>query len=401
MARGNGEGSIYQRKDGRWCGSVTIGYKIDTGNQKRKYVYGKSRKEVADKINEILHKVNTETYVEATNLTVGDWLDKWLSGRKPHLAYNTWDSYEMLIRCHIKPVLGSIQLKKLNTRHIQAMLNDKLVNGRIKGEGGLSPRTVRYMHTVLHSALDQAVKECLIVKNVAAHVELPKKDKKEMDTYNKDQVKRLLNAAKGKDITFYMAILLELTTGLRKGEILALKWENIDLEKGTLQVKEQLQRVKDEGLIFKEPKTKKSKRSIALSEKVVSSLKYYKSRQNERRLILGTEYKDFDLVICQDNGKPFDPVCFIEHYKSLLKEAGLPDSCFHSLRHTFATLSLEAGVSIKAIQDILGHSSISTTMDVYSHVTQGMKKEAADTISNVVIENEQKNKSLSKKDKVK
>lgn len=384
MARGNGEGTIVKRKDGRWCGVVTVGRNYETGKLDRKYLYGKSRTEVAKKMTKLKHKLNLGTYIEPSNMTVGEWIDKWLEGRKPHIAYHSWRNYGVMIRNHIKPELGGIKIKDLTTRQIQNLLNYKFENGRIDGEGGLSARTVKYIYQTLYSALKQAKKERLIPYNAAEPVELPKKRDKEdaINTYNSEQIDLLLNTAKEMDGPYYSAFYLVLSTGLRMGEVLGLKWKDINLKEKTLSINRQLQRI-DEGLVFKSPKTKTSIRMIPLSDDIVKVLKSHKIKQGEFKLRLGEAYNDNDLVICIKNGKPKDPRNLYRKFKQAIKKAELPDIRFHDLRHTFATLALEAGVPAKVIQEILGHASISTTLDTYSHVTKEMQIDAAKKINSM------------------
>ncbi len=383
MTRSNGEGSIYKRKDGRWCGQVTVGQDPKTGKLKRKYIYGDTRKEVARKMTELLHKVNRGTYIKPSNMTVKEWLDKWLKGRKPHLAENSWRTYEMMKRCHIVPILGNVKLKDLTTRQIQDLINEKMVNGRIKGEGGLSPRTVIYIYTTLHAALNQAVKEKILPYNVAEPVEVPKQKKKEIKPYDKDQVNKLLNTAK--NTFYYTPLFLELSTGLRRGELIGLKWRDLNFENQILFIKRQLIRTQEDGLIFKDPKTEDSVREIKLNDKVIAELKSHKIKQNENKLYMGEKYQDHNLLFCQENGKPLNPRNFMKGFKDIIKKAGLPDIRFHDLRHGFATLSLENGVPAKTIQDILGHSTISTTLDTYSHVTEEMQEDAANIIGQILL----------------
>lgn len=380
--RSNGEGSIYKRKDGGWFGVITVGIDPETGKQDRRYIYGKTRQKVAQKMNETLHKVNTGTYIEPTRITVKEWLEEWLKGRKPHLADNSWRTYDIMIRCHIIPAIGRIKLKDLKTRDIQNLINEKMENGRVEGEGGLSPRTVKYIYSTLHTALKQAVRERIIPFNVAEAVELPKKRKKEMNTLSAEESRRFLQTTRKSPL--HAAYLLALSTGLRQGEILGLKWEDIDFDEGALTVKRQLLRTTDQGLVLEEPKTKHSRRTISLNKEVIKELKLHKKEQNEVKLKAGPGSQDNDLLFFTDEGKPIDPRNFFRRFKRLLKEAGIPDIPLHNLRHTYATLSLEAGIDPKTIQEILGHSTISTTMDTYSHVTIKMQKDAADTIGNLL-----------------
>lgn len=373
--RSKGEGSICRRKDGLWMAQATVGINPQTGKPRRKTFYGKTRREVAEKLNAVLHEIQQGSYIEPSQVTVEQWLTDWLEGRKPHIEESTWSSYEVMTRCHITPTLGKVKLKDLRTRDIQALLNDKLTED-------LSPRTVKYIYTTLNMALKQAAKERLIAYNPAEGTELPKQTKKEMKTLTRQEVAQFLQVAK--ESRHYPAFLLELAAGLRRGELLAVKWETIDFSKRTLSIKEQLVRAK-EGLKFKGLKTVKSRRTLTLPSDIIEMLRIHKKRQAELKLMLGPAYEDNDLLFCTEDGKPLDPKNFVRHFKGLLKKAGL-DVRFHDLRHTFATLSLEAGIPVKTVQDMLGHTTSAMVMDVYGHVTQDMHEAAAATIGEVLAE---------------
>lgn len=385
--RGRGEGSIYwDEKKKLWVAQATVGINPKTGKPKRKTFYGKTRKEVANELTKTLNKVQSGTYVEPTLLMVEQWLNDWLEGRKPHIEESSWVSYEVMVRCHINPTLGKVKLKDLRTRDIQKLINEKL-------ETGISPRSVKYIHTTLSMALKQAVRERLITYNPVEAVELPKQRKKEMETFSQAEVQTFLQTA-WRESRHYAAFHLELLTGLRRGELLALKWEDIDFKKRTLRVREQLVRAK-EGLIFKGLKTAKSRRTIPLRGDILEVLKAHRDRQAREKekleQTLGVEafnevYREQDLLFCTELGKPLDPDNFTRHFKALLKKAGLKEIRFHDLRHTFATLSLEAGVNAKTLQEMLGHATFSMTMDIYSHVSQGMKKEAAEIVGGMLGE---------------
>ncbi len=385
--RGNGEGSITKRKsDGRWQGYVTVGYDVETGKPKKKYFYGKTRKEVQEQVNEALGKVRTGTYREPSKLTMAEWLTTWLNDyMKPSLRPTTWENYEIQVMRHILPALGHLRLSQLQTSNLQKLYNDKLSNGgRLDGkEGGLSPRSVRYIHTLIHAALEQAKKEGMITINVADAVKLPHDQKKEIQCLDTEGVKKFLTAAR--DTKHFPAYFLALNTGLRRGELLGLRWKDVDLKAGSITVNQGLVRTK-QGLVFQEPKTKLSNRTIGVSPQVVIALKDHKKRQNEERLAAGTAYnKEHDLVFCNELGGPICPRGFTRHFERLLKKSGLEGKVtFHGLRHTFATLSLQEGAAARTVQEALGHHKAAFTLDVYSSVTDKMKKEATDKIGNLL-----------------
>ena len=289
-----------------------------------------------------------------------------------------------MIRRHIVPAFGKVRLVDLRTRDVQKLINQKI-------ESGLSVRTVKYIYTTLNQGFKQAIRERLVTFNPMEAVELPKLRRKEMEVLTPQEMASFLEAAK--ESKHYAAFVLELATGLRRGELLALRWGNIDFKKGTLTVKEQLVRA-DEGLIFKGYlKTQKSRRTINLPESVLAVLKAHKKQQSihqaKLKLKLGNDafkeyYQDNDLLFCAEDGKPLDPDSFGRHFKALLKKAGVKQIRFHDLRHSFATMALEAGIPVKTVQEMLGHTTSAMVMEVYSHVTATMQKEAANKIGQVL-----------------
>lgn len=382
--RGNGEGSITKRKDGRWQGYATVGYDPESGKPKKKYFYGKSRKEVQQQITETLGKVQTGTYQETSKLKVAEWFKIWLEEyQKLSLRTTTYESYEMQGKLHILPALGHHYLSKLETCHLQAFYNAQLQDGaRLDGKkGGLSPRTVRYQHTIIHACLEQARKEKKILTNPADSVKLPKDNGKDHRFFDNEQVKKLLATAQ--DSHYFAAYYLALNTGIRRGELLALRWQDIDFVEGTVTVCRGLVRTK-EGLKFQEPKTKFSKRTIGIGPAVVQVLKAHKKEQAEQRLSVGQVYQDSDLVFCNELGLPLDPRAITRHFERLQEKAGLEKVNFHALRHTFATLSLQEGTDPRTTQEALGHHKVAFTLDVYSGVTDKMRQEATSKIGNLL-----------------
>lgn len=379
MARGAGEGTIVKRKDGRWMGAVTVGTDPKTGKPKRKYFYGEKRKEVARKMTELKQQLFNGTYIRQSEIKLAEWLNRWNEGRKSQVAYSTYRTYKAWIENHINPDLGDIKIKELTARQIQNLLNNKLENGRIKTDGGLSVNSVKHIYATIHSALSQAVKEQLIIRNPATAVKPPRKQEEyKIQTWTKEEVNKFLaQAAKHK---YYIVYYLAVNTGMRQGELIGLKWEDVDFDKKRIEVKRQIQRT-DEGLVFKKTKTKAGNRVIPITDDVIRELKRQKIRQNEKKLALGKNYNnDVDLICSNSVGNPIDAKKIYNFFKEISREAKLPEIRFHDLRHTFATLFLECGGSIKVLQQILGHSSISVTMDTYSHVTDEMLDNAAKNI---------------------
>jgi integrase len=388
--RGNGEGSISKRKDGRWCAVITNGNDPNTGKPKRVFFYGKTRQEVAEKLNQALHSIGQGTFVEPSRLTVGEWINTWLfEYKKQSLRPTTFQSYEYLTRVHVKPTIGHIILKDLRSEHLQRLYNEKATQGRSDGKGGLSPKTVRHIHCVIHEALEQALKNNLVVRNVSKATTLPRQVKKEMKVLTVDEQCKLLNVLGEERLR--SAFILALASGVREGELLAIRWQDIDLKEGIINIRQSLKRVKvfDENkntkseLLFQEPKTKAGKRIIPLPASVITELKEHRNRQLQEKLKARLIYEDNDLVFCTEIGKPIDTNNLIRKFKALLKKAGMRDINFHALRHTYATRLLEANEHPKVVQEILGHSDISMTLNTYSHVMPEIKKAAAQKLDHL------------------
>ena len=380
--KGNNEGCIIKRNDGRWQGSVTIGRNPD-GTQRRRYVYGKTRKETAEKVNEIIYSLQTNTFVDKHhNPTLGLWMDTWLEKyKKNNIKPTTYDQYECLIRYRIKPELGDTLLIDLKPEQVQSLYN-KLI------EQGLSVRTVHLVHTILHGALKKAVKCGLIIRNVCEAVELPRGAKKERRVLTFEEQEILLTELK-KD-RWGAAYIFALFTGLRRGEVLALRWDDIDLDNGIICVNKTLNRVKSyendkkkTRLIVTTPKTEKSKRMIPIVASLIPLLKEQKRLLKEEKRIAGNTYEDNHLVFPTETGSYIDPANYNRKFYKIIKACGLPKANPHSLRHSFATRALEAGVDLKTTQELLGHSSIDITANLYMHVLMQQKRNDINKLNSV------------------
>jgi integrase len=375
--RGNGEGSIYFRKsDEKWVGSITL------ENRKRKVFYGKTRKEVQEKLKVALREQQQGTLVTTPKQTLAQFLTDWLeNSQKQSVRPRTYERYEELVRLHIVPVLGRCELQKLSAQHLQTFYAKKA------GEG-LSATTINHFHNVLHKALDTAVKWNLVARNVCDLVSPPRRKQYEVQPLTLEQVHKLLAVLEG----HYMEALfkLALATGLRRGELMGLKWQDINFDTGVLQVRRILSRVPTKmpgkGYVEAEPKTQKSRRSIVIAPFALEALKLHRERQRGVKLKVGSAWQDHDYVFCTSIGTHLNPTRdMLGQLKSLLKKAGLPDIRFHDLRHSAATLLLSVGVHPKVVQEILGHSQIGITLDVYSHVLPSMQQDAINRL-NAVIE---------------
>lgn len=392
--RANGEGTVYQRPNGTWSAQVSY---IDpgTGTRKRKTISGKTKQEVLRKKRELETLKDAGRLVDTGKLTVEAWMNRWLEVyKKPALKPSTWLSYKQLTDLHINPALGNRQLDRLQASEIQAFYNYLSKSGRkIKKRKekkkkdaentaqakpqnpGLSTRTVRYIHTILNGALNQAMKENLIRFNPAAVTEPPRLERKETRPLTAKEARDFLDAIK--DDMLYPIILTDLGTGLRRGELLGLKWEDIDLETGTAIIRRSLLQLQGQLHLQEDTKTKASKATIQLPGEVVKVLKQVKRNQAQAKLILGEGYNDKGFVFAWGDGRPIRPDYLYHRFKALLKDNKLPEVRIHDLRHTFCTLLLEAGEDLSTVSKLARHSSYSITADIYGHLTKTMQERAA------------------------
>jgi len=308
------------------------------------------------------------------NLELGDYLDGWLADSvQDTVRERTFERYEQICRVHVKPALGRIKLRKLTPAHLRGLYRAKL-------DAGLAPRTVQYIHTTMHKALKQAVLDGLVPRNVAQAVKSPKPTAKEIRVLDDGEIRRFLDAARGERLE--ALYVLAISTGMRRGELMGLTWRDVDLDRGKLSLRRSLSFTKD-GPKFTDTKRKSSRRSIKLSQTAVDALRSHRVRQNEERLGVGSEWQDNDLVFPDERGQPLTPrTLYRVSFKRVLKRAGLPETItFHeATRHTCATMLLGRGVHPKIVQELLGHATISITLDTYSHVLPGMDDGLADTI---------------------
>lgn len=377
--RGNNEGSIVHRRDGRWMGQVSLGRGAN-GKHQRRYVYGRTRAEVKTKMDQALAETRDGVRPAPADLTVGRWLDIWLQDyAAPSIRPGTWRQYEGMIRVHLKPTIGHRPLAKLQGAEVQHLLNQK-----VRPIGPLSPRSVEIMYTVLFAALKQAEREGLVSRNVAAFAKKPKKSQPKMRVLTNDEMQRLLAEAAADRLG--AAIIFMLGTGLRRGELAALRWEDVDLKNRTIHIAHTVNRVstpngpRRTGLSVQEPKTAAGRRSIPLPPSTAGVLTSWRTRQTEERLQLGAAWQNTGLVFTAEEGTMIDPQNINRKLNQLLKRAGIEHIKVHELRHTFATRLLELGVSPKVVQEMLGHATIVQTLDRYSHVLPELKHAAADAL---------------------
>lgn len=366
--RGNGEGSICRRVDGRWVGRAYV-------DGRRRAVYGRTREEAATRLRTLQQAGDSGTPVVDGRQTVGEFIGRWLEGVQPTVQPTTFTRYEQYMRVHALPAIGKVRLAKLGPEHLQRLFARCLQSGQ-------SPRSVRHLRAVLHRAFSQAVRWGYLARNVVEMVDPPRVPRYELTTLTADEVRRVLDAAKGDRLE--ALYVLAVTTGMREGELLALRWEHADVDRGTVRVVGTLQRT-SVGLVIAEPKTKSSRRLVQLGPTAANALRKHRLVQREERLKAGAIWRDEDLVFSNQIGAAIEPRNLVRRsFEPLLARAGVRRVRFHDLRHTAATLLLEQAVHPKYVSDMLGHANIAITLDLYSHVTPSMRSEAARVMDSII-----------------
>jgi len=364
--RGQNEGSIYKRPDGRWCAQVNLGYV--NGKRKRKYLYGDTRAEVGKQMTTILRDVQQGIPVATERLTISAFLDRWLADYvKPSVRQSTYADYETTVRLHLKPTLGRIGLTRLTAQDVQKMMNEDI-------RAGVPVATVRHTRLILSIALGRAMKWRLVAINAASLVEAPRTEHSEIRPLTPEQTRHLLESIRGDRLEALYTVAVAI--GLRRGEALGLTWDCIDFDTATLTVRYQLQRIA-KTLTKVEPKTARSRRTVALPSVVMDALRRHKIRQLEERLLAGSRWQDTGYIFTTTIGTPLDGRSVTRFFTDTLKRADLPHVRFHDLRHGCATLLLMQGASLRAIMETLGHSQIAVTANIYAHVGETIKRETA------------------------
>ncbi|MFE7043285.1 tyrosine-type recombinase/integrase [Streptomyces atratus] len=397
-ARANGEGTIYQRKDGRW---EAAGYVLAANcTRKRVRVYGTTRREAANKLAEKIADSNRGLPVATADSTVGDYLTYWLGSVAVHrLRENTHTRYAACVRLHLIPGLGTKKVACLTAKDVRTFLDRLRTICQCCAQGldaerkrccavgeccqkRLSPLTVTYVHSVLKSALEHAVREDELSRNVARNVKTTTHQPRRFRPLTATEARQFLDAARADRL--HALYELALRTGLRKGELLGLHWEDLDLTTGTASIRRSLQRTRTSGLTRLPTKTRASERRIALPTECIHSLKKHQERQDNERETAGSDWSDGGLVFTTPTGRPLDPANLTRRFRSFLNRAGLRRIRFHDLRHSTATLLLEQGVDLVVIKELLGHAHIGVTAGVYAHVRLCLQRQAIDTLGNAL-----------------
>jgi len=371
-------GHIRKRSKNSWSIVLDLSRDPATGKRRQQWVSVKGPKKQAERrLAELLQQAETGGFVKPSRLTVGEFLHQWLRDyAATHVRPSTLEGYQGVVKRHLIPDLGNIALAQLQPQHVQDYYASKLANGRSDGEpGGLSPRSVSGHHRILRQALSHAVKWGLLARNVVEAVTPPRFTPKEFRTLDADGVRTLLEAAKTTD--YYSLIYVAVHTGLRRSELLGLRWRDLDLDLLSLSVVQVLHRLNGSRLVFMEPKTGKSRRTVALTPSCAIVLRHHGEEQEATRAFLGHTLSDEDLVFSKADGAPLVPDVVSHMFAKIARRAGLKGVRFHDLRHTHATLMLKQGIHPKIVSERLGHANIQMTLDTYSHVLPGLQEAAA------------------------
>jgi integrase len=372
--------------------TVVVDVGTDSKDRKQKKKTFKKKGDAERWLAETIAAVKKGTYVEPVKMTVGQWLKEWLEtyGRQ-NLSPTSYEWYKTTIEKHLIPELGDITLSDLKPKHIKDYHYKALEGGRKDGKvktlgKKLSSTTVKNHHAVLRKALQTALELEMIIRNPADAAKPPKKAKYEVDFLPEEDVNKIIDLFKG--TYMFMPVYLAVTTGARRGEILALRWADIDFNNSVAYIGRALYSTKEHGLIFKEPKNKSSIRAVALSAEVIKVLKKHKTEQKKEKLAFGPEYQNKnDLICCLQDGSPIVPATVTKRFQDVVEKAGYKLT-FHGLRHAHASYLLKQGIHPKVVSERLGHSNISTTLDIYSHTSPALQREAVNKLDDILFKKE-------------
>ena len=369
----------YIRKRGKdsYSIAVSLGWDADAG--KYKYLWESVRgtkREAEKRLAELLSQVDSGSFVRPSKTTVAEYLEAWLREYVwAELAPRTAEGYELVVRRHLMPALGRITLTGLKPEHIQRYQSEKLSCGRADGKGGLSARTVRQHYMALHAALGRAVKMGLVGRNVADGVSPPRYQRHQWQSLSEFGVSSVLEAAR--KTPYYVLFYQALFTGMRRSELLALRWCDVDLLLGRIEVTRSLHQLRTGKVVIRSPKSDRSRRMVSLPPSATLVFQEEKEKQRRERAAVGMELRDDDLVFRDLEGKALRPDTVTHAWVKLVRRIGLRGIRLHDARHTHASLMLKQGVHPKIVQERLGHASIQLTLDTYSHVVPGLQEAAA------------------------
>ena len=374
-------GHIRKRSKDSWEITIDMPRGLDGKRRQKTQTIRGTKKDAEKEMTVLLNRLDKGSYVKPHKKTVTEYLNEWLNHiEQTTIGRKTFEGHKELIEKYIIPLIGDISLLRLEPFDIETMYTELRKSGRKKSEGGLSEQTVKHIHSTLNNALKRAVKWKLLTNNPCIDVDKPNPKKVEMQALDENETASLLRSVE--NTRLYAPILVAVTTGLRRGELLALRWKDVDFKHHKLSVRQSVEVTKT-SLGFKEPKSKSGKRSITLPQITIDSLLKHRKEKNEQRLMLGAGYKNLDLVFSDYDGDIWHPDVFSNVFRRHAVKIKLKTTRFHDLRHTHATQLLSQGIHPKVVQERLGHSTIVITLDTYSHVLPNMQEEAAEKIDSI------------------
>ena len=371
-----------RRRGQKWAVVVDVS-PDESGRRRQRWHSGYDTRRAAQKeLAEILGRLQDGAYVEPHKVTIASFMREWLEARRAQLRPSTWHGYRKNLEAHVVPHLGSVPIQQLTPQRLNGFYAGLLNDGRRDGKGGLSARSVGHVHRMLHRALRDAVRWRQLPNNPADHADPPRPAEREMKTWTAAELRGFLDYVR--DERLYALWLLSASTGLRRGEVLGLRWRDLDLDAGRVAITQTLLDVGNE-LSVGSPKTAKGRRLVALDRATVAVLRKHRAGQLEERLAFGQSYNELGLVFCQEDGAPVRPAWLTRAFSQRVAKAELPAIPLHGLRHTHATLALAAGVHPKVVSERLGHASVSITLDTYSHAVPALEEEAAEKVAALVF----------------
>ena len=368
-------GRVWKRGN-RWMAILELG-RDSEGKRRTRWKAFPTKSSARSWVAEQGERLRTATYIPDSRQTLGSFLAEWLDAISTTVRPVTLDSYRRLMNTHVVPRIGMIPLQQLGAPHLNRLYAVMLTSGNTRGSsgGGLSPRTVRYVHSIVHRALRDAVRWDLLVRNAADQADPPRAQTPEMRSWDAEQLGAFLSHV-GSDRLFPLW-LVAASTGARRGELLALRWSDMSFSPPRMEISRTLTSIAYR-LSFSEPKTKRSRRSVPLDAQTASVLRSWKAVQAEEKMALGAAYSDQGLVFANPMGEPIHPDRMTQMFSAHVRKAGLPRISLHGLRHSHASILLRAGVHPKVVQQRLGHSTVALTLDTYSHLIPAMEEEAAE-----------------------